>query len=133
MKIIALLLAIFAVARADRGWNMPKGLNVRGGADLGPLDNALALKLAKTATVAYAAGSGSKYISKQTGGSNTQVRFNPLITLRLQVNSYSPVSLYLMIINSWLTLSPKTCSLSTPSVPPWLRVCSSFPTLALTQ
>jgi hypothetical protein len=74
MKIIALLLALFAVVRADRGWNIPKGLNVRGGADLGPLDNALAMKLAKTATVAYAAGSGSKYIASQTGGSNTQVR-----------------------------------------------------------
>lgn len=75
MKIILLLLAILAVARADRGWNLPsKALNVRGGADLGPLDNKLAIQLAKTATIAYAAGSGSKFIASKTRGGSHQVR-----------------------------------------------------------
>ena len=75
MKTIALLLTLFAIVSAEkRPWNMPKGLHVRGGADLGPLDGELAMKLAKTATTAYAAGSASKYISGQTGGTSTQVR-----------------------------------------------------------
>eukprot|EP00545_Synedropsis_sp_CCMP1620_P012963 CAMPEP_0119003024 /NCGR_PEP_ID=MMETSP1176-20130426/311_1 /TAXON_ID=265551 /ORGANISM="Synedropsis recta cf, Strain CCMP1620" /LENGTH=153 /DNA_ID=CAMNT_0006954583 /DNA_START=51 /DNA_END=512 /DNA_ORIENTATION=+ len=75
MKIIALLLAICAIARADVGWNMPnKALNIRGGAvEIGPLNGAMAMKLAKTATIAYAAGSGSKYIAGQTGGTNAQL------------------------------------------------------------
>ncbi|KAG7369722.1 hypothetical protein IV203_027468 [Nitzschia inconspicua] len=48
-------------------------LQVRGGANLGPLDSDTAMKLAKTATTAYIAGSASKYIAKQTGGNSPQL------------------------------------------------------------
>jgi hypothetical protein len=48
-------------------------LQVRGGANLGPLDSDMAMKLAKTATTAYVAGSASKYIAKQSGGTSPQV------------------------------------------------------------
>ena len=75
MKIIALLLAIITMARAERVAFVPNSaLNVRGGSvELGPLDGEMALKLAKTATIAYAAGAGSKYVSSATGGSTSNV------------------------------------------------------------
>ena len=74
MKIIAVLLALFAVASAEvkpRAWSLPQ---VRGGAEIGPLDGELALQLSKAAATAYVAGSASKYIAGQTGTSSTQVR-----------------------------------------------------------
>jgi hypothetical protein len=75
MKIIALLLTIFAVARAERPAFAPNAaLNVRGGAlAIGPLDGDMAMQLAKSATIAFAAGSGSKYVATATGGSHSKV------------------------------------------------------------
>lgn len=73
MKIIALLLTILAVALAERPAFLPKAINVRGGAALGPVDGDLAMQLAKTATTAYAGGSLSKFVAGQTGGETTQV------------------------------------------------------------
>lgn len=79
MKLFALILSIlasFAVASKSPAF---AALSVRGGAELGPLDGELAMKLAKTATTAFVAGSASKYIAAQTGGSDTQVsRFHLL-------------------------------------------------------
>lgn len=51
-------------------------LMVRGGAKLGPLDAKLALDLSKAATTAFAAGSASKYINRQTGGKDSDVSVN---------------------------------------------------------
>lgn len=48
----------------------------RGGGATGPLDADLAMNLSKTAATAYVAGSASKYINKQTGGADSQVRTN---------------------------------------------------------
>ncbi len=61
MKIVTLLLAIFAFARAERhAFVVHSALALRGGSvEIGPLDGEMALKLAKTATMAYAAGGGS--------------------------------------------------------------------------
>jgi hypothetical protein len=75
MKIVALLLAVFAFARAERpAFMVHSALAVRGGSvEIGPLDGDMALKLAKTATMAYAAGAGSKYISSATGGATSNV------------------------------------------------------------
>lgn len=77
MKFIALFLSLFAFASAAKQpWNMPTtaaALQVRGGADIGPLDDKLAMQLAKTAATAYVAGSASKYIASQSGGSSSQV------------------------------------------------------------
>lgn len=51
-----------------------EALQVRGGAvTLGPLDRDMAMKLAKTATTAYVAGSASKFIAGKTGGSSPEV------------------------------------------------------------
>lgn len=79
MKFITLLLSLFAVSVAARGptyvSSKTAALNVRGGGELGPLDGALAMKLSKTAATAYVAGSASKYIASQTGGSSGQVRY----------------------------------------------------------
>ena len=77
MKIFALLLlAIVAITRAERPtFAVRSALHVRGGSiEIGPLDGDFALKLAKTATMAYAAGAGSKYVSSVTGGSSSNVR-----------------------------------------------------------
>ena len=62
MKVLSLLLAIFAVATAKPTFTTSRALNVRGGGEVGPIDGDMALKLAKTATIAYVAGSASKYI-----------------------------------------------------------------------
>jgi hypothetical protein len=72
MKIIALILAIFAVAVQAKQPTFA-ALQVRGGGAIGPLDADLAMKLSKTATTAFVAGSATKYINSQTGGTNTQV------------------------------------------------------------
>lgn len=78
MKVFALLLSLLAVASAKvnskNAWNLPKALQVRGGAELGPLDGDLAMQLAKAAATAYVAGAGSKYISSQSGAASSQVR-----------------------------------------------------------
>jgi hypothetical protein len=67
------LLALFAVSASGKTFVSNKALLVRGGAKLGPLDADMALKLSKTAATAYVAGSGSKYINSQTGGTDSQV------------------------------------------------------------
>jgi hypothetical protein len=72
MKSFFLILALFASASATT-FVSNKALQVRGGAKLGPLDSDMALKLSKTAATAYVAGSGSKYINSQTGGTDSQV------------------------------------------------------------
>ena len=72
MKVLALFSVLFTVCQASTP--APAFLAVpRGGADLGPIDADLAMKLSKTVTTAYVAGTASKYINKQTGGSDTQV------------------------------------------------------------
>lgn len=67
--------AVFALIATLVQGHQPAVLSVRGGASLGPLDGATALKLSKAATTAYVAGSASKYINSQTGGENSQVSF----------------------------------------------------------
>jgi hypothetical protein len=75
MKLFAILATcLFAVTHASKS---PAFLNIpRGGGAIGPLDSDLALNLSKTAVTAYVAGSASKYINKQTGGTDSQVRKN---------------------------------------------------------
>jgi hypothetical protein len=78
------LLSIFTVAASFVVGSLAAGprphhhhhaaLTVRGGAKLGPLDAKLAVDLSKAAATAYAAGSASKYINKQVGGKDTEVR-----------------------------------------------------------
>lgn len=75
MKIIALLLAIFAITTEARKPAFTRAIQVRGGGEIGPLDADLAMQLSKTAATAYVAGSASKYIASNTGGSSTQVSF----------------------------------------------------------
>jgi hypothetical protein len=74
MKVIALLIALFTIVQAKPTFTLDRALQTRGGGAIGPLDGDLAVQLSKTAATAYLAGSASKYITSQTGGSNTQVR-----------------------------------------------------------
>jgi hypothetical protein len=74
--VLFLTLVTSPVSVALRRRPTMNALQVRGGANLGPLDSDMAMKLAKTATTAYVAGSASKYIAGQTGGSSTQVWYN---------------------------------------------------------
>jgi hypothetical protein len=76
MKVIALLVTLFSVVQAKPSFTLDRALQTRGGAAIGPLDGDLVVQLSKTATTAYIAGSASKYITGQTGGTNTQVRTN---------------------------------------------------------
>ena len=72
MKLFSLLLSLVLSTAAARTTFVATSIP-RGGASIGPLDSDLALQLAKTGAVAYAAGSASKYINKQCGGDNSQV------------------------------------------------------------
>jgi len=70
MKIIALLLAIFAIAQAKPTFtNSNKALLVRGGGSIGPLDKAMGDQIGKAIVAGYVGGSASKFIAAQTGGS----------------------------------------------------------------
>jgi hypothetical protein len=73
MKLFTILATcMFAVTNASKS---PAFLSIpRGGGAIGPLDSDLVMNLSKTAVTAYVAGSASKYINKQTGGSDSQVR-----------------------------------------------------------
>ena len=76
MKFFTLLLSLFAVSVAARKPTFVSKsalTTIRGGGELGPLDGALAMQLSKTAATAYVAGSASKYIASQTGGTSGQV------------------------------------------------------------
>ena len=82
MKIIAFLLAFLTFVDAKRpAFTARNALTVRGGSDIGPLNGELALKLAKTATMAYAAGAGSKYISGATGAATSNVSISLRISM----------------------------------------------------
>jgi len=74
MKVFALLFALIIAVQGKKQPAFTRALNVRGGGDIGPLDGDLAMQLSKTVATAYVAGSASKYIATQTGGTATQVR-----------------------------------------------------------
>ena len=103
MKFFTLLLALLAVAAESRKPTFtisPAALTVRGGGELGPLDSALAMQLSKTAATAYVAGSASKYIAAQTGGSSGQVRSDIsdgccVVCFNEPYNSLSMIVLYI--------------------------------------
>ena len=74
MKLLVLLSAFLVASCTALKTVSPVFSIPRGGAKLGPVDGDLALKLAKTATAAFVAGSASKLINKHTGGTNSAVR-----------------------------------------------------------
>jgi hypothetical protein len=76
MKVIALLITLLTCVQAKKAFTLDRALQTRGGGAIGPLDADLAVQLSKTAATAYVAGSASKFITGQTGGTNTQVRTN---------------------------------------------------------
>jgi len=76
MKYIVFLIFVLGFSTAEgtlSKWGLRHQVRVRGGAKIGQLDGKLALQLAKAATIAYVAGSGAKFVAKQTGSSNTKV------------------------------------------------------------
>ena len=86
MKFFTLLLSFFAVsvvaARKPTFVSSKSAVTtIRGGGELGPLDGALAMQLSKTAATAYVAGSASKYIASQTGGTSGQVCYESTVVL----------------------------------------------------
>ena len=73
----------------------------RGGAAIGPLDGDMALKLSKTAATAYVAGSASKYIAKETGGSS-HVRTELFLSVMCHHLGYHSLNRRSCWIYSWL-------------------------------
>jgi hypothetical protein len=71
---VAASFVVGSLAAGPRPHHHHDALTIRGGAKLGPLDAKLAVDLSKAAATAYAAGSASKYINKQVGGKDTEVR-----------------------------------------------------------
>lgn len=78
MKVLSFFLATVLALAYGKQQQQPvaftRGLEVRGGGELGPLDGKLAMQLSKTVATAYIAGSGAKYIASNTGGGGNQVR-----------------------------------------------------------
>lgn len=75
MKLFALLSTFVVACTALKSpvLSVPRG----GATSIGPLDGAMAMKLAKTATGAYVAGSASKLVNKHTGGNDSVVSVEP--------------------------------------------------------
>jgi hypothetical protein len=77
MKVLALLCSLFAIVSASSKPTFisakSRALDIRGGGAIGPLDEDLALQLAKAGAAAYVAGAGSKLVADKTGASGAQV------------------------------------------------------------
>lgn len=77
MKVLALLCSLFAIVSASSKPTFvtakSRALDIRGGAAIGPLDEHLAVQLAKAGAAAYVAGAGSKFVADKTGASSSQV------------------------------------------------------------
>mmetsp|Transcript_27220 Transcript_27220/g.63690 ORF Transcript_27220/g.63690 Transcript_27220/m.63690 type:complete len:157 (-) Transcript_27220:244-714(-) len=77
MKVLALLCSLFAIVSASSKPTFvtakSRALDIRGGATIGPLDEHLAVQLAKAGAAAYVAGAGSKFVADKTGASSSQL------------------------------------------------------------
>ena len=76
MKVLALFCSLFALVSAT---SKPafvaksRALDIRGGGAIGPLDEELAVQLAKAGATAYVAGAASKFVADKSGASGSQV------------------------------------------------------------
>lgn len=91
---VAATFVVGSLAAGPRPHHHHAALTVRGGAKLGPLDAKLAVDLSKAAATAYAAGSASKYINKQVGGKDTEVRTIVQVVVLGQGSSHTVLLLF---------------------------------------